>query len=81
MREISIRSTVRMWDTYMVRCGNIAIWLLTQSGRRKWLFAVSPLRMCSISGEMVGSVDKDELPRNFDVPPGIAYTGVDRERY
>jgi hypothetical protein len=37
--------------------------------------------MCSISGEMVGSVDRDELPRNLDVPPGIADTRVDREKH
>ena len=65
MREISIKNTIRMWDTYLVStmfhyfsCTRIDLFAV---GRAR-VFSVPPLRLRSISGEMVGAAIEDGLP-------------------
>jgi len=55
MREISVKNTIRMWDTYMVRTGtflSLLTPLIAKLGRRARLFRVSSLCMCCISRQV-----------------------------
>ena len=84
MREISVKNTVRMWDTYLV-CTlplpqrNSRSLTHLQTGRRPGLQRVPPLRLRRFSGEMVEPADEDGLPGDHDVPAVSANQGVDGE--
>ena len=78
MREINIRSTIRMWDTYIVSLLALHLgFLLNQLGGRKWVFSVSPICLRSVPGQVVRPVGKDELPRDLDVSTGTTNKGMD----
>ena len=56
MREISVRNTIRMWDTYMASqiVISYALYkLMRATGRRRRVLKISPLRVRSILGQMV----------------------------
>ena len=75
MRELSIKNTIRMWDTYLVRrelfLGRSRAKIVT--GRRARVFPISLVCLCSISGKMVRAVGQDGLsgiacPLNIGFP-------------
>ena len=82
MRELSMRSTIRMWDTYLV-CHSATPMGFTDgtTGRGEWVFTISSVCLRSFSGEMVRSASQDEFSGNPDVPAGAAHTKLVRERY
>ena len=79
MREFSIRNTIRMWDTYMVRHSllNGEVFANFPKGRRARLFGVPFVCLCSFSSEMVGAASKDGLPRSYDVPASAPNARMD----
>ena len=85
MREISVRNTIRMWDTYMV-CPPFALPPLSFQpptnaplGRRPRLLLLPPLRVRRLPGQMVRAPPDHGLPGDHDVPAVAAHQGVDRE--
>jgi hypothetical protein len=83
MREISVKNTIRMWDTYLVRTIQSACSppSLTCTGRRRRLLIFPPLRMRCFPRQMVRPASKDGLPGNYDVPAITTDAAVDREGY
>lgn len=82
MREISVRNTIRMWDTYMVSqivIVNALQKLTCVIGRRRRILEISPLRLRSILGQMVRQTPQNGLPGNHDVPSGSPNSRLDRE--
>jgi hypothetical protein len=80
MREISVRNTIRMWDTYMVRYfPPLFLDVLTFPGRGTRLLRIPPLCVCRVSCQMVQQTSEDGLPRSHDVPPGSSNKRLDRE--
>jgi hypothetical protein len=82
MREVSVKNTVRMWDTYLV--SHISIlrsWsgLMTNQppGRRSGLLRIPSLCLRRLSGEMVGETAADGLPGDYDVLAVIANQELD----
>lgn len=71
MREISVKNTIRMWDTYLVsivRALLLAILLTLTTGRRPRLFSIPSLRLCCLLGEVVRQAFANGLSRDYDVP-------------
>lgn len=94
MREISVKNTIRMWDTYMVRQVQRCLFFNVSNpaladtstpppplGRRKWLLRVSSLRLRRLPRQMVRQTCQDGLSGGHDVPAVVAYPRVDREGY
>ena len=83
MREISVKNTIRMWDTYMVnrQPSSTVIQLTYSSGRRARLFRVPSLCLRGVPSKMDRQALENGLPRSYDVPPSIADTRLDREGY
>lgn len=83
MRELSMRSTIRMWDTYLV-CQS-SKWRLTgltdSAVRRERVFSIPSIRVCRILDQMVRPIDEDEFPRDFNVFASTSDTRLDRERH
>lgn len=72
MREISIKNTIRMWDTYLVRDNGMKEDQgLPKSGRRPRLLSVPPVRMCSFSGEVVRAASENGFPGSLRHAPII----------
>jgi hypothetical protein len=85
MREISVKNTIRMWDTYLVRsvlfsisapeivprCANELL------GGRGWVLIFPSLCVRCIPCQMVRPTAENGLPGNNDVPAGIANTDMD----
>ena len=64
MREISVRNTVRMWDTYLVRSflfSNIIFNLLV-GGRTRRIFSISPLCLLGVFSPVEQKVEANGLP-------------------
>ena len=85
MRELSIRNTIRMWDTYLVspkcrRSDHDSPLLITFTVGRARLLPIPSLCLCRVFGEMVGATVENGLSRSHDVPPSIADSRVDRKR-
>ena len=89
MREISIKNTIRMWDTYFVslihcslngHCESSDRVLLVIVGRTR-IFTIPPICLRRFSRQMVGSACKDELPGSPDVFASVADKRLDREGY
>jgi len=83
MREISVKNTIRMWDTYMVGClpspfllSNILIFIL---GRRTRLLRVPPVRVRRVPGQVVRQAGQDGLSGDHDVSAVVADARVDRK--
>jgi hypothetical protein len=72
MREVSVKNTVRMWDTYLVSHVLINCFLdLTTDqapGRGSGFLRIPSLCLRRLSGQMVGETAANGLPRNNDVP-------------
>lgn len=74
MREISVKNTIRMWDTYLVRSPfpppSHIVFLTNSSllGRRTRLFRVPPIRLRRLPREVVRQARPYGLPRSHDVP-------------
>lgn len=83
MRELSMRSVIRMWDTYLVStpCTHGTIHANHATGRRGRVLAISPVRMRRLPGQMVGPVGENELPGDFDVSTSFAHQRLDRKGY
>jgi hypothetical protein len=83
MREISVKNTIRMWDTYMVSRlltppPNNTV-LTRHPGRRTRLLGIPPLRLRRLPREMVRQARQDGLPGDHDVPAVAADARLDRE--
>ncbi len=80
MRELSIRNTIRMWDTYLVNLNllsdQVSITNLSIVGGARF-FSVPRLCLCSISGKMVGATCENGFSRSNDVLAGIAHSRMD----
>lgn len=87
MREITVKNTIRMWDTYMVskhRHSTKLFFLpklIILIGRRARLLRISPLCMCCLPGKMVRQTSAYGLSGSHDVPTGPTDARMDRERY
>jgi hypothetical protein len=91
MREISVKNTIRMWDTYMVSEPSpnpypnspspfpLTVLTLWQTGRRTRLLGIPPLRVRRLPREMVRQARQDGLPGDHDVPAVAADARLDRE--
>lgn len=86
MREISVKNTIRMWDTYMVRFppmlrlpGHTRLTWGPPKGRRTRLLRIPSLRLRGFPGEVVRQARQDGLPGDHDVPPVTADARLDRE--
>lgn len=72
MREISVKCTVRMWDTYLVSLVYVlsskpyqSFWyreLISAGRRHRRIFSVSPLRLFSTAREVLGPTTRNGLP-------------------
>ena len=85
MREVSIKNTIRMWDTYFVSSQACTFHhRLTECsvivGRAR-LFAIPSVRLRRFPRQVVGSTCQDELPGSLDVLASTADTRLDRKRY
>lgn len=83
MREISVKNTIRMWDTYLVRqiCwylfrvdGHV---LTYRIGRGAGFLRVPPVCLCGFPSQVVGQAGQDGLPGDHDVPTEPADQGLD----
>ena len=89
MREISVKNTIRMWDTYLVSpfplhpptISNLILIFLRCLGRRPRLLRLPPLRLCRLLGEMVGQAAPDGFPGHHDLPAVPPDQGLDGEGY
>lgn len=55
--------------------------LIVILGRGAGLLSIPPLCLRRILGQMDRSTGQDGFPGGYDVPPGIANEGLDRERH
>jgi len=74
MREISVKNTVRMWDTYLVRLSFCFCFVLTRGaprhrlyvctlgGRHERLFSISLVRVLGVSRPVERQAPRDGLP-------------------
>lgn len=63
MREMSVKNTIRMWDTYMVCTHDCQLdGTLIFSGRGAGLLAIPPVCLCSVPRQVVGPVGEDGFP-------------------
>lgn len=89
MREISVRNTIRMWDTYLVSrppCRRVTCVRVNfpsnvndLPGRGARVLGIPPVRVRGVPGQVVQQAGQDGLPGDHDVPPGPAHPGLDRE--
>ena len=58
MRELPVRCTIRLWDTYLVsklidsKINELHMFILMFQVRTKWIFTVSSVHMCCIFGSI-----------------------------
>jgi hypothetical protein len=69
MREVSVKNTIRMWDTYMVCCSPLLGISTNMSLVRGYarLLRFSSICLCCFSCQMDGSNPKDGVPGHYDV--------------
>lgn len=89
MREVSVKNTIRMWDTYLVSYPPpLATFSLHDIpvadsfpavGRGERLLRVPPVRLRRVPGQVVRQARQDGLPGDHDVPAVVADARVDRE--
>jgi hypothetical protein len=87
MREISIKNTIRMWDTYFVSFSSDVIhahlqYQLTGTHLlvgRTGIFPIPLIRVRRISCKVVGPACKDELPGSSNVLASFADKRLDRK--
>lgn len=80
MREISVRNTIRMWDTYLV-CRLLAViyTICTNKipGRRPRILPFPSLRLRRFPRQMDRPPAENGFPRDYDVPSSTAYPELD----
>lgn len=83
MREISVRNTIRMWDTYLVRSYSVLFpSLLTYHvGGGAGLLRIPPIRLRCFPCKVVLQASEDGLSGDYDVFASTAYSRLDGERY
>jgi hypothetical protein len=90
MREVSVKNTIRMWDTYLVSPPTplLSFFSLDKSvadsihhlaGRGERLLRVPPVRLRRVPGQVVRQARQDGLPGDHDVPAVAPDARVDRE--
>jgi hypothetical protein len=85
MREVSVKNTIRMWDTYLVSQPNQFYCPLSHTnlvhlpGRRPRLLRIPPLRLCRLSRQMVRQAPTYGLSGDHDVPAVPAHQELDGE--
>jgi len=86
MREVSVRNTIRMWDTYLVSPSpSIPSPLPSHhpadpiTGRRPRLLRFPPLRLRRFSREVVLAAPAHGFPGDHDVSAVAAHAGLDGE--
>lgn len=80
MREISVKNTIRMWDTYLVCCPlSLVQRRLTHSGRGARLLRVPPIRLRGVPGQVVRQAAHYGLSGDHDVPAEFTDKVVDGE--
>lgn len=95
MREISVKNTIRMWDTYLVcfftscpwsACKSFPVDIsktnflsFTRAGRRTGLFRISLIRMRCAPSQVVRQARQDGLSGNHDVPAKPSDQKLDRK--
>jgi hypothetical protein len=95
MREVSVKNTVRMWDTYLVSLTQPNLTrpqlhnvlpntppntnCLFPPGRRPGLLRLPPLRLRRLPGQMVRKTATHGFPGNHDVPAVPADEELDGE--
>lgn len=91
MREVSVKNTIRMWDTYLVSppcpppCPSIPhtpnllpLTILSSfPGRRPRLLSLPPLRLRRLPRQMVRKAPPHGFPGDHDVPAVFADEGLD----
>ena len=88
MREVSVRNTIRMWDTYLVghlntlkRSKDLSLLIQVVAGRRPRLLRIPPLRLRRFSSQVVREATTDGFPGDHDVFAVLADEELDGEGY